>query len=261
MSNLDLWKNVKRLSVDEFMCLLFGLEPGAVKFDYGDSEEWPEKAEPIYRALAEDIQAGKLYVFIDTQLDPRLNDFLASHYFHTGEPWWYDGKLSKYALKEWLAKKNIQSDFFNTAPAATVVARQEASAESAEQAPVQGFATEEKLIKASGVNDTNSAPYHPETSVTAPRSTGSRRDIARIKATRQACEEVMKELNQEKQTFDNDNDNWNPKLLFATGKTTKQAFMNAVQERLDEKPHRDTVVAVWNLISCDLKHRGRVPEQ
>jgi len=148
MSNLDVWKKVGKLSVDEFMCLLFGLEPGTVKFDYGDPKEWPKKAEPIYRSLTEDIRAGKLYVFIDTRLDPKFNEDLASHYFHTGDPWWENGKLSKYALKDWLAKKNIQSDFFNVTKSPTTGLRQDSNVESQTQLMDKEPTLEEKPMQA-----------------------------------------------------------------------------------------------------------------
>ena len=92
-------------------------------------------------------------------------------------------------------------------------------------------------------------------------STGSRKDTIRIKATRQACEKVMEELNQEKQAFDNDKDNWTPNLLSDTGKTKKGTFMDAVKARLDAQPHRDTAAEFWKEVSADLKHSGRMPEQ
>lgn len=94
-----------------------------------------------------------------------------------------------------------------------------------------------------------------------PKSTGSRRNIARINETRQACEKVRDELCQEKTTFDNNKDNWNPNLLIDRGKTTKKLFMDAVKERLGKEPHRDTAVDVWKTISADLKHKGRPLDQ
>ena len=115
MNTLDLWKNVEKLSVDEFMHLLLGLEPGTENFSfYGRQFTWPKKAVPIYNMLAEDIKSGKLSVAIEGYWnDPRVNKQLVSHYAHTGEPWWEDGKLDKHELVKWLAEKGIQSEFFN----------------------------------------------------------------------------------------------------------------------------------------------------
>lgn len=116
MNELDFWKNVPKLSVDEFMCLLFGLEPGAVRFDYGNPKEWPKGAEPVYRTLIGDVGLGvdsKLRVVFDNDQDnPWNNEYAASHYFHTGEPWWYDGKIYTRQLKEWLIEKRVPSKFF-----------------------------------------------------------------------------------------------------------------------------------------------------
>lgn len=245
MNTLDLWKNVEYLSVDEFMCLLFGLEPGTVKFDYGNPRDWPEQAAVIYRILTDDIQAKKLHVtFDDTWGDPFINGAYDRFYAGTDNPWWADGgdlhtigKLLKKRLVKWLAEKDIQSDFFGVA------------------------ATEENRKKTGGVNTTDSGPDQPVEYQTSPKSTGSRKDIIRIKETRQACEDVREELYQEKQVFDTDRDNWNPKLLFSTSKTTKEAFMTAVQKRLGGKPHRDVADEEWKTVSTDLKHRGRLPEQ
>ena len=134
MNTLDLWKNVGKLSVDESMCLIFGLVPGTVKFDYGNPDKWPRGAVPVYIMLTKAIQSGKLHVFIeDSGHDPRRDEELASQYFHSDEPWWVDGKLSKYALKKWLVEKNIPSDFFGVAQG--------------QQMPDQDAVTEEKPIK------------------------------------------------------------------------------------------------------------------
>lgn len=89
------------------------------------------------------------------------------------------------------------------------------------------------------------------------RLTGSRKDTVRIEKTRQACEEIKKELYREKHILDTDCDNWNPKLLFSAGKTKKELFLNAVKGCLGEKYHRDTAVEVWNTIPADLKLKGR----
>ena len=89
MNTLNLWNNVPELSVDEFMCLLFGLKPGTVKFDYGKPEEWPEGAVPVYRMLAADIQSKRLSVFYDyIDADPRYNGAYERFYVGTDNPWW-----------------------------------------------------------------------------------------------------------------------------------------------------------------------------
>jgi hypothetical protein len=105
-------------------------------------------------------------------------------------------------------------------------------------------------------------PYLLPHSLPAPKSTGSRKDTTRINETRQECGKVTEELYQEKQTFDNDKYNWEPKLLSDAGRTTRGAYMDAVQNRLGEtKLHRDTADDAWKAIPTDLKHQGRPPEQ
>ena len=114
MNELDLWKQVPKLSVDEFMNLIFGLVPGTVKFDYGNPENWPNGAAVIYKLLTADIWAEKLFVTIDDpHRDPRISEYFSERYGLSGNPWWadVDGKLSKHQLIEWLEKKGIPSEF------------------------------------------------------------------------------------------------------------------------------------------------------
>ena len=92
-------------------------------------------------------------------------------------------------------------------------------------------------------------------------STGSRKDHERIQATQQACEEVVKELYKEKQTFDDYRAKWEQGLLFDNGKTNWKTFMGAVTMRLDLKPHHETAREVWKKIPESLKHNGRMREQ
>ena len=213
MSNLELLKNApQQLSVDEFMRLLFGVDPGALFFDYGDEKDWPKGAAPIYRMLTEDIKARKLLVFLPKE-SPfyHLYNNIANDLSLLDSPWWHDGKLLKSSLIGWLEEKRLTQ-----------------------------------------------APHPPTETVTEPKSTGSRKDTTRINETRQACEEVTEELYKEKQTFDKDKDNWNPKLLSDTGKISREGYMNAVQTRLGKTTlHRDTAYEAWKAIPTDLKHRGR----
>lgn len=92
-------------------------------------------------------------------------------------------------------------------------------------------------------------------------STGSRKDNDRIKATRQACEEIIKELFLEKQVFDNNKKHWQPKLLFDIGKTNWTTFFKALKTRLGAKPHHDTAREEWKKVPDVLKHNGRMSEQ
>ena len=97
------------------MCLLFGLEPGTVKFDYGNPEFWPEGSAIVYKLLTSDIRAEKLFVVIeDPHRDPRISEYFSEIYGLSGNPWWADaeGKLFKRQLIEWLEAKGISSDFF-----------------------------------------------------------------------------------------------------------------------------------------------------
>jgi hypothetical protein len=174
---LDLWKNVEKLTVDEFMCLLFGLEPGTVKFDYGNPKEWPENADLVYRILADDLHAKKLRVTFDYMPgDPFNNGAYDKFYAMTDDPWWaagsdlHDvGKLRKRDLVKWLADKNIQSDFFNTTQAPTVITQQVNSAERTDQPPVQNAVTEEKPI-IDEANIPGAAPQPATESETTPAS-------------------------------------------------------------------------------------------
>ena len=117
MNFLELWKNVEKLSVDEFMCLLFKLTPGTVKFDYGNPELWPEGAAIVYKLLSTDIWAEKLFVAIDDpHRDPRISAYFFETYGLSGNPWWADaeGKLTKRQLITWLEEKGLHSEFFGT---------------------------------------------------------------------------------------------------------------------------------------------------
>ena len=120
MKPLDLWKHVQELSVDEFMCLLFGLEPEAMKFDYGNPTDWPKNADLIYRMLTEDLQAKKLHVFFDDiGGDPFYNGAYDKFYAGSTNPWWAAcdgincvGKIQRAELVKWLKEKEIPSEFF-----------------------------------------------------------------------------------------------------------------------------------------------------
>ena len=145
MNRLELWKKVSPLSVDEFMCLLFGLEPGTMAFDYGDPKDWPENADLVYRMLTADIQARKLCVlFEDIDGDPFRNGAYDRFYADNDNPWWAEcdginsiGKIHRRAFVKWLAEKNIPSDFFDVVPSPSVSVKPENRAEPTRQAPAQ----------------------------------------------------------------------------------------------------------------------------
>lgn len=102
-----------------------------------------------------------------------------------------------------------------------------------------------------------------QSSIQAPASpsTGSRKDHKRIQATRQACEEIVKELYREKQVFENNRVKWEQCLLFDNGKTNWKTFIGAVGKRLGLKPHHDTTREAWVKVPESLKHNGRMREQ
>lgn len=117
MDELALWKTVPKLSVDEFMCLLFGIIPGNIKFDYGKKDEWPSGAEAVYQLLAKSIRNYRLKVTYDnSDHDPHniANGYAVAYYNENNEPWWHGGKISKEALRKWLIAHNIQSGIFDT---------------------------------------------------------------------------------------------------------------------------------------------------
>ena len=137
MGTLDLWKHVKKLSVDEFMNLLFELEPGTVKFDYGNPDCWPKGAAVIYKLLTDDIRAEKLYVTIDDpHRDPRISEYFSETYGLAGNPWWADGegKLFRGQLIKWLVKYEISSEHFGVEKTSLKDATQEGSTAPKEQA-------------------------------------------------------------------------------------------------------------------------------
>lgn len=148
MKTLDLWKHVAILSVDEFMCLLFGYKPGTMKFDYGNPKDWPEGADIIYKLLADDIWTGKLHAFFeDPYLDPRDNQFFSEEYEQPRNPWWQNAKLFKHQLVKWLGEKGIPSEFFGVPTISPNNSDQKGSIESAVSLPTQGAAAKEELIQ------------------------------------------------------------------------------------------------------------------
>lgn len=100
----------------------------------------------------------------------------------------------------------------------------------------------------------NSPPLIESTPPTpvAPPPTGSNKDLARIQATRQACETVRAGIEHGQHGFQ----------VKGEYKTNQRHFQQAVQVILgDVKPHRDTAREEWKKVREDLKHSGRVPEQ
>lgn len=95
----------------------------------------------------------------------------------------------------------------------------------------------------------------------APPSTGSRKDIERIKATRQICEVLMEELSQERKAFEENKHTWMPKLLYSNGKTNWDTFFKTAMIRLERQPHRAAAREIWMKIPGNLKHNGRMPDQ
>lgn len=89
---------------------------------------------------------------------------------------------------------------------------------------------------------------------------GSRKDKPRIDATRQACEEVRKEIEQGKHLFEvPDKDKTNLKHKH---KTNHMTFLEAVRNKLaPTKPHLETVEVEWKKVPAHIKHNGRVPVQ
>ena len=101
----------------------------------------------------------------------------------------------------------------------------------------------------------------PQEQAPMPRSTGSKKDSERIKATRRVCEEVVEELYSEKQVFEGNKSNWKQCLLFDNGKTNWKTFLGAVATRLGSKPHHDAAREVWKQVPDIFKHNGRMREQ
>ena len=98
-------------------------------------------------------------------------------------------------------------------------------------------------------------------STTAPRSTGSRKDIPRINAARQVCEQLLEELLQERQAFESGKNTWKPRLLnHINGKTNWDTFVKVAETRLGDKPHRDAAREVWKKVPAAYIHPGRMPE-
>ena len=92
MTTLAELYNEEKISADEFMCLLFRIEPGTLKFDDENSKkDWPWGAALIYGQLTRDIKAKKLSVSLE------------------------DGKLLKSELEKWQSKYRRILDSLNVA--------------------------------------------------------------------------------------------------------------------------------------------------
>lgn len=134
------------------------------------------------------------------------------------------------------------------------------------------FKTEVKGITLALVNSVHKALAEEAASAAPPTarpyerttlspSTGSRKDITRINATRQVCEEIAEELLREKRQFESSKAAWKQSLLFDNGKTNWKTFIHAVKTRLGQPPHHDAARAEWDKIPKSLKHMGRMREQ
>lgn len=112
-------------------------------------------------------------------------------------------------------------------------------------------------------NEAEAVTFNPESpdEPAAPPSTGSRKDIERIKATHQICEVLMEELSQERKTFEESKHTWTPYMLYSNGKTNWDTFFKAAMTRLDRQPHRAAAREIWKKIPGNLKHNGRMPDQ
>ena len=101
----------------------------------------------------------------------------------------------------------------------------------------------------------------PQEQPKAARSTGSKKDVKRIKATCNVCEELVDELLEERQTFEINKDAWKPTLLYSNGKTNWNTFFKVATTRLGDDPHCTAAREVWKKVPGNLKHNGRMPEQ
>ena len=168
---VGLWRNVQILSVEEFMCLLFWLEPGTVDFYHGSSKDWPKGAVPIYRTLVEDINARKFDFIFET----RAEKLYYAHYSTIPIAFWNGGQLHKHQLLQWLDEKGIQSEFFNDTKT-IVIAKQGKDNEPTAQIPTQSSTIEEKTIKTADADNETSpqnlaAPIDPLSSSSAEQQT------------------------------------------------------------------------------------------
>ncbi|WP_302737939.1 hypothetical protein [uncultured Desulfovibrio sp.] len=121
----------------------------------------------------------------------------------------------------------------------------------------------ESVINALKEEETTAAisTPQPQKQPQARPSTGSRKDTERINATRQVCEQLLEELLQERQAFENNRNTWKPSLLnHINGMTNWKIFYEAAAARLGDKPHRDAAREVWEKVSDNFKHDGRMPE-
>lgn len=93
---------------------------------------------------------------------------------------------------------------------------------------------------------------HDHSAPAAPPATGSNKDIARIRATRQACEKVRAEIEQRQHGF----------LVRGKYRTNRKRFLLAVQAELGTIPyHRDAAKSEWEKVRSEIKHPGRDPDQ
>ena len=114
------------------------------------------------------------------------------------------------------------------------------------------FAVEVKGITENFVETVRLQIQQPVSVPAASHPTGSNKDVARIQATRQACEAVRAKIAQGHHGFQ----------VRGEYKTNQNYFQQAVQAILgDVKAHRSAVRKEWGKVPGGLKHLGRVPEQ
>jgi hypothetical protein len=112
MNELELWKQVPYLSVDEAMNLILGCIPGKYKFDFSKEKDIPTFSIPIYRLLTDAIKKLEITVYFDGEAAciENIGKFVAFETFYYGT-WWNKGKLETKELINWLSEKNIDSAF------------------------------------------------------------------------------------------------------------------------------------------------------
>lgn len=227
-NELASWLKSPWYSVDEAMNLIMGFAPSTYRFDYGKEQDMPEGSVPIYRALIQAIREFKLPVYIRNIAITSEEAILLLNESFQENVVSYDEYLHSCWWHDGKLFRHQLIDWLEE-----------------NKIPSKSFGVLQSAI-----------------AINAPSaSTGSRKDTARITATRKACEEVAEELHQEKNAFESNKDNWKPRLLDDTGRTTKKIFMETAQNHLSEILHRDTAVEAWRNVPTELKHRGRVREQ
>ena len=215
-SELASWLKSPWYSVDEAMNLIMGFAPSTYRFDYAKEQDMPDGSIPIYRALIQAIRDFKLPIHIRNMAITNEEAILLLNESFQENVVSYDEYLHSCWWHDGKLSKHQLIEWL-----------------------------EGESISSEFFN------IPQKSQILRSTSTGSRKDIDRINATRKICEEVIAEISHEQHGFQVNNEY----------KTNWESFAAAVQAKLGAKPHRDAAREEWKKVDNNIKHTGRKPDQ